>query len=227
MQDDKQMLPLLIHSPSRVPDFLFLKDVEELKNFDKSFIVKISPIETRITIDQVRNLRKDIRVSTNKTRFIVIEMFDSATAEAQNAMLKMLEESSNSNQFVLLIQNLEFVLPTIRSRCKIIKTDNKKTMSLNSKNEFDDIADMFCGAPTTALFNLPKLQTRDRSSAVGIMYGLLLSLRKRVNRGDNNAIHLANKIFKLLFNLQFNNMNPQLAIDAIICSALVRVTRNA
>ena len=214
------MLPLLIHSPSRVIDISSLDDISELKNIDKKNLFIIYAIEARITIEQIRDLRKNLRVAAKINRFIVIVTFDSATAEAQNAMLKMLEESSLDNQFVLLVQNLEFVLPTIRSRCKIIKIyDKTKDLNLLS-TEFDRIADLLCDSPATSLFTLPQLQSKDRSSAVSTLYTLLKSLRKRVIKKDVKALRLTKKIFEILPQLQFNNMNHQLAIDSLICQAL-------
>lgn len=214
------MLPLLIHSPSRVIDISSLDDISELKNIDKKNLFIISAIEARITIEQIRDLRKNLRVTTKINRFIVIVTFDSATVEAQNAMLKMLEESSLDNQFVLLVQNLEFVLPTIRSRCKIIKIYDK-TRDLNLlSTEFDGIVDLLCDSPATSLFTLSQLQAKDRSSAVTTLYTLLKSLRKRVVRNDINALRLTKKIFEILPQLQFGNMNHQLAIDSLICTAL-------
>jgi len=214
------MLPLLIHSPSRVIDISSIDEITELKNINKKYLIKIFPIETRITIEQIRELRKDVRVVSKTDRLIVIETFDSATAEAQNAMLKMLEESSLSNQFVLLVQNLEFVLPTIRSRCKIIKIYDKTKEPNISSTEFDRIADLLCDSPATSLFTLPQLQSKDRSSAVSTLYTLLKSLRKRVVKKDAKALKLTKKIFEILPQLQFSNMNHQLAIDALICQAL-------
>jgi len=214
------MLPLLIHSPSRVIDISSLDDISELKNIDKKNLFIISAIEARITIEQIRDLRKNLRVAAKINRFIVIVTFDSATAEAQNAMLKMLEESSLDNQFVLLVQNLEFVLPTIRSRCKIIKIHERKKDLDGSTNEFDSIVDLLCDAPTTSLFTIPQLQSKDRSSAVSTLYTLLKSLRKRVIKKDVKALRLTKKIFEILPQLQFNNMNHQLAIDSLICTAL-------
>ena len=214
------MLPLLIHSPSRVIDISSLDDISELKNIDKKNLFIISAIEARITIEQIRDLRKNLRVAAKINRFIVIVTFDSATAEAQNAMLKMLEESSLDNQFVLLVQNLEFVLPTIRSRCKIIKIYDKTKEPNISSTEFDRIADLLCDSPATSLFTLPQLQSKDRSSAVSTLYTLLKSLRKRVVKNDVKALRLSKKIFEILPQLQFSNMNHQLAIDSLICQAL-------
>lgn len=214
------MLPLLIHSPSRVIDISSLDEISELKNIDKKNLNLLSPIESRITIEQIRELRKDIRVAMKTHRLIVLETFDSSTTEAQNAMLKMLEESSLNNQFVLLVQNLEFVLPTIRSRCKIIKIYGKEKEADIATAEYDGIVDLLCDEPTTLLFTLPQLQSRDRASAVSTLYGLLRNLRKRVYKQDLKALRLSKKIFEILPQLQFNNMNHQLAIDSLICNAL-------
>ncbi len=214
------MLPLLIHSPSRVINFSSFEQISELKNIDKKNLFLVSPIEARLTIKQIRDLRKNLRVTVKDNRLIVIETFDSATSEAQNAMLKMLEESSLNNQFILLVQNVEFVLPTIRSRCKIIKIYDERKESDTGKKGFNNVVDLLCNKPSSALFTLTELQSRDRADAVKILYTLLDSLRKRVYEQDLKALKLSKKIFEILPQLQFNNMNHQLAIDSLICTAM-------
>lgn len=54
-------------------------------------------------------------------RFIVIDGADSMTTEAANAFLKSLEEPHASTQFFLLAETLSDVLPTVRSRCGIVR----------------------------------------------------------------------------------------------------------
>ncbi len=56
----------------------------------------------------------------NKKVFLIKD-FDNSTPEAQNKLLKVLEEPNKNVYFVLTTSNLEKVLPTIKSRCSKIK----------------------------------------------------------------------------------------------------------
>ena len=53
-------------------------------------------------------------------KIYILYNFDNATVQAQNKLLKTLEEPNKSTIFILTVNNMDNVLPTIRSRSKII-----------------------------------------------------------------------------------------------------------
>lgn len=55
----------------------------------------------------------------NQHYFFVIQKADLLTTACANALLKSLEEPPAGYHFILLAQRLEFILPTIKSRCLI------------------------------------------------------------------------------------------------------------
>lgn len=74
--------------------------------------------EKSISIDVVRELEHflSLRVPGNGKRLIIIEDAHLLTLEAQNALLKMLEEPPQDTVLVLTAANEQALLPTIRSR---------------------------------------------------------------------------------------------------------------
>ncbi|OGD87209.1 hypothetical protein A2870_03615 [Candidatus Curtissbacteria bacterium RIFCSPHIGHO2_01_FULL_41_11] len=91
----------------------------------------LRPEKNSITIDQVRKLKQHIfqKPFKEKFKFIVIEDAGSAKIEAQNALLKILEEPPTQAILVLESQNKALFLPTIISRVVIIKTKTNLTSS--------------------------------------------------------------------------------------------------
>ena len=73
-----------------------------------------------ITVDQIRDLRADayIRPNEGRRKVYILENAGDMRAEAQNAMLKLLEEGPEYAAFLLLSENSGAVLETIRSRCE-------------------------------------------------------------------------------------------------------------
>jgi DNA polymerase-3 subunit delta' len=73
-----------------------------------------------ITVDQIRDLRADayIRPNEGRRKVYILENAGDMRAEAQNAMLKLLEEGPEYAAFMLLSENSGAVLETIRSRCE-------------------------------------------------------------------------------------------------------------
>lgn len=76
-----------------------------------------------ITIDKVRKITEFINrtAAVSLHKFIIIDSACELNRSASNALLKILEEPNQNNFLVLISHNLSRVLPTIKSRCQIIK----------------------------------------------------------------------------------------------------------
>jgi len=75
-----------------------------------------------IKINSVRDISKFISLKFNdvKYRGIIISEAHLLTVEAQNALLKNLEEPPEGILFILITNDLNKLLPTIRSRCQLV-----------------------------------------------------------------------------------------------------------
>ncbi len=82
----------------------------------------IEPDGLRLKIDQVRALQHDLALSPieGKFRVAIFDQFELATTEAQNALLKTLEEPPSYAVLVVLAADPELLLPTIVSRCQLL-----------------------------------------------------------------------------------------------------------
>ncbi len=76
-----------------------------------------------IIVEQVRELLKDAskKPYENAKKVYIIAYGDEMNEQAQNAFLKLLEEPPEYAVFIILAENTESLLPTVRSRCEIIK----------------------------------------------------------------------------------------------------------
>jgi DNA polymerase III delta prime subunit len=115
-----------------------------------------------IGIDDSRKLKelhssKSFKEGTN--RIFIIES-SSITHEAQNALLKIFEEPNTDTHFFLIMPSVEVLLPTLRSRLSIIKTEQENPLlesaenflklSAKQKIEFvDEIAERIADEKTT------------------------------------------------------------------------------
>jgi DNA polymerase-3 subunit delta' len=73
-----------------------------------------------IVVDQVRDLvdhRLSLARFEGRRRFVVIDPADAMNPQAQNALLKTLEEPPEETTLVLVAASPDSLLPTIRSRC--------------------------------------------------------------------------------------------------------------
>ncbi|MDE2041136.1 MAG: hypothetical protein KGI59_01985 [Patescibacteria group bacterium] len=77
------------------------------------------------TIDEARELRARAlaRPMTDSGLMIFLLMIDNITIEAQNALLKLLEEPPEYARFYLRIPSSHLLLPTLRSRLNLLDAD--------------------------------------------------------------------------------------------------------
>jgi DNA polymerase-3 subunit delta' len=82
----------------------------------------IAPQGRSLKIDQVRALQHDLALSPFEGRYrvAIFDQFETATIEAQNALLKTLEEPPAYAVLIVLAADPELLLPTIVSRCQQI-----------------------------------------------------------------------------------------------------------
>ncbi len=78
-----------------------------------------------LLVDQVRGIAASAQVMPNEGRrkVYVIEDADTMNTQAQNALLKLLEEPPETAAFILCASNSALLLPTVRSRCEIIRAN--------------------------------------------------------------------------------------------------------
>jgi len=114
--------------------FLLTKYYEEInKKINNPYFYSALSPKSSIRINQIREIKKFLTLDFNEIPFrtVIIEEANLMTDEAQNALLKNLEEPPNGIVFILLVSNLEQVLPTIKSRCQIINFEPLSDESLN------------------------------------------------------------------------------------------------
>ena len=100
-------------------------------SFNKQFLNNIFPNIyhlnghdfKNIKIEDIRTLKKNLLKTPiyNKKRFIILDDVETFNINSLNALLKIIEEPSNNNFFILINNKSQPLLETIRSRCLEIK----------------------------------------------------------------------------------------------------------
>lgn len=81
------------------------------------------PKKTSIGVDDLRNMIGELGRSSLESgrRVIVVNQADKMTPQAQNSLLKTLEEATDGTFFFLVTDNERAILPTIHSRCRMVR----------------------------------------------------------------------------------------------------------
>ena len=89
-----------------------------------------------IGIDDSRRLKElhSSKSFKDGTKRIFIIESTGITREAQNALLKIFEEPNEDTHFFLIMPSVEMLLPTLRSRLSIIKTEQENPIVESAEN---------------------------------------------------------------------------------------------
>lgn len=100
-------------------------------------IVKAEGESQTIKVDQVRALQHSLSLApySAKYRIALLCDFQQANANAQNALLKTLEEAPRQVILLLTADSAENLLPTIASRCEILRLRPVSAAALSSELE--------------------------------------------------------------------------------------------
>ena len=116
---------------------------EVATNKRKNLIINGSNYKS-VKINHIRSLKNTILTTAinNKKRFIILDDVDLFNINSLNGLLKIIEEPSYNNFFILINNNSKPLLETIKSRCLEIKIilDVKRKKSIIDKliKRFDE-----------------------------------------------------------------------------------------
>lgn len=142
----------------------------------------IEPIEGKIKIEQIREIQRKVaeKPIISKKKVYILNNADTMTVEAQNCLLKTLEEPPEYITIILICSVESNLLSTIKSRCTIMKFENisneKIKQYLKNNYEILDIADnmleLFQGSIGIAI------QLKDKQSLYDNLEQILSNLEK-------------------------------------------------
>lgn len=195
------MIPILLisHSKHALKRFLDEKNKEE-----KTITIFLSPEKTEYSIDQIREITKEVSIDQPLKQMYVLQDFDSSSLEAQNAFLKLLEEPPDNVEFILVVSNPYILLPTIISRTKIVRLDKRKENILDTK-VFKVIKSLDFGS----------FLVSSKDECLILLVQICLFFRERYLE-DPKSTSIMKEVLTVYRFVQNNNVNPQLALDHLL-----------
>jgi len=117
-----------------------IKDKNEVESVD---IVRYHPSSNSFGVDDVRNIINEVskKPYEGDKKVLILYKCDKLTTQAQNALLKTIEEPPHGVYLILLSDSLEIILDTIKSRCQIYKLTplSKEEISTYIDNNYTDL----------------------------------------------------------------------------------------
>lgn len=223
---------------------------KRIDSFNYPELKIIEPDGVYIKKNQILELQKEFSKSAveGNKRIYIIRDCEKMRAEAANSMLKFLEEPEDDIIAILMSNNINNVLSTIVSRCKIIKfnsNNNYKRMDEKLENLAIDFVSLLETKGVDALLNVKDIwfsvvSAKERDNMilvfdmmVDIYYDMLSVLVKKDNlkcemwKEKIEELALSNSLDMLLkkINIMLDykdsikfNVNSNLLIDSLIIS---------
>lgn len=170
------------------------KDLE-IDKFDR-FVFEF---EKAVGIPGIREIQKKVYLKPFKgeTKAILIDASLGITDEAQNALLKTLEEAPMDTIIVVLAKSTNDLLPTICSRCKIIEIKNK--VEQNTKFSLE----------TKDKLKLAQDLSKDKEEALSFLENSIIELHKDM-LANHKRIRLLQRFYTII---KTTNANLRLALE--------------
>jgi DNA polymerase III subunit delta' len=132
LQNQKLHHAILLHGKKGIGKSSFAKEfvmeVFQTKNSNHPdlLLIEKEPEKKEITVDKIRKISEFANQTSaiSAYKFIIIDSACELNKSASNAILKILEEPHKNTFLILISHNLGKVLPTIRSRCQIVKVSD-------------------------------------------------------------------------------------------------------
>ena len=132
------------------------------------FITVEDPEHKNVAVKIVRQIREDVFIRPNESAYKIYLFPQELGIEGQNALLKILEEPPGHGVFILLADNPEKLLTTVRSRCTELKLQALPEKILHRQLRMD----------------FPQLSEEDIGSAMDRSGGFYGQAREILAEGD-------------------------------------------
>lgn len=171
-------------------------------------------------IAEIRDLKRwlTLKPFASKVKAVIIKEAGKLTIEAQNALLKTLEEPPLGVHILLLTDRLEAVLPTIQSRCRLVY--NPQFQQTNKRNNL--VESLLLASPARRLVMASQVsQTRDAAErwALSVVGELRTALQDALNAKKKDKLEsifsTLQRCLRLLDDLA-TNTSPRLCVEACL-----------
>lgn len=99
---------------------------------------QINRFDSKIKVEEARNIRRMLSFKFDK---LLIVLNGEITVESQNALLKCIEEADESVHLIVCSQNMDSVLPTVRSRCIEVSLGDEGQVDVQLREAIKKIQD--------------------------------------------------------------------------------------
>lgn len=217
------MIPQLVVLSSKDKQDKYLSDLVTSLSLTSYDVFRIVPEndKTGLGIDQIRTLSEVILTQTTTQRVVALYSFETASLETQNALLKILEEKILHNVFILFTNNIERIIPTIRSRVQVVVLDEKKkALDKDLSSHMQKLLETLQHGKDYSFLQLNGFSIKTREDTLLFIDNFILFLKSYLK--EKNADKVATILTKAMQtknNILSLNTNHQISLDNLLIFA--------
>ena len=185
--------------------------------------INLQIFDKQMGIEDVRLIRKKIFLKPfkSKSKAVVIEAPIGLTIQAQNSLLKVLEEPPVNTFILINIPQKETVLPTILSRCQIIelKTDKLSDMKDYEVSYNAMLTTIFDGRVGDKL-KIAEDLAANKEEMISWLEKMSLFVRSKLlkNPTDTKYIKFLKDLQRTYVVIKSTNVSPRTALESLLLS---------
>ena len=216
------MVPILLVSkdPKKIKNFI--KPIKEKYEISNNSVFIIEPEKKEISINQIRDIKRNLIYAVNEHRLYVLKEFDKSSYEAQNSFLKTLEEHNDLIHFILVVSQYYNLTPTILSRSRIIIEDDQITAL---KKETEDELKILIRNKNLGIISNKTFQIKLRKKPIEI-FDEMISFFKNILATDENASNVLKEILIYRYYVINNHADAQNAVDHLLIFIYLSYKKN-
>lgn len=194
------------------------QEIVDENNISK-FDVQTYTSDKQIGIPDIRALQKTIFLTTVKSekKAVIIEAFLGMTQEAQNAFLKILEEPPLSTIIIILVSSLDFILPTVMSRCNLINLDTVAKLTNEQAQKNLQILLLLKKDKIANALTLAQDNSKTKEDALAFLQGLTITAHSLIGQNndfsDKEITKMLKDFQKFYTIIKSTNVNVRFALE--------------
>jgi len=188
-----------------------------------SLDVNLQIYEKPMGIEDVRNIQKAtlLKPFRGKIKAVIIDTYANITLEAQNALLKILEEPPANTIMIITTTKKELILPTIISRCKVIVLQEKEIkLTQDDFSKFENALTILLNGKTGDKLKIAEVIAVNKENATLWLEKMAVFVKNKLTQNNKNFkyLNLLKELQKTYKIIESTNVNQRVALENFFLS---------
>jgi DNA polymerase III delta prime subunit len=185
--------------------------------------INLQVFEKAMGIEDVRNIQKAILLKPfrGKIKAVILNVYEGITIEAQNALLKILEEPPANTIIIITTPKKELLLPTIISRCRIISLQEKEIkLTQDDLSKFNNEFNILLNGKIGDKLRIAQDITKNKQDAVIWLEKMAVFAKDKLMKNDKNIKYLnfLKELQKTYKTIKSTNVSQRTALENLFLS---------